>query len=585
MLGKAATGCRGLVNYLVLGKLGKEDPDRVLWSDVRNLAVSDPVMAPRIMRATANQSTRAEEPVYHLIISWHRDEDPSEEVMRHVADTTLEDLELGEHQALMVAHGDTEHKNLHIVVNRIHPEKLTAWDRWKDWPKIEKSLGRQAKELGLRYVPGRHNEPEQFRDTPKRVRSKEHRMAERLGTVDQLRPRWTKEQIAEKRDRLAETIEKSGSWTELTRALANDGITLERKGQGIVLGDASGTMKLSDLKKDIRLKPLEARFGQSWTDYELARDQEPALEPAMTQEDDDGAETQTNASPQQKLQPETPAIEIPPLLLEEPVHDPITDEIPAVAFTRKPKVGGEETTGASQSSASPQARKIKLPPVAGASENTESAQQGISPKVVDRTTPAHEPEQRRPYVPKRQPQAEPYVPRMNPDEFAARWQAKVRKLEELETAKKRQADVELKKKMDEAVRQRERETRLPAPAKARQTTLLTPPAPERRPVPGKKTRAPGPNDAAQAFEAKRKADEEADLAYRLYGMGAVSQKQLARSMRQKAEAGAKADKHRAPGKVLERELRQALTLDTHKPSEKTKKEKTPDRRKPRKMTR
>ena len=112
MIGKAATGSgfRGLVNYLVLGKLGKEDPDRVLWSDVRNLAVNDPIMAPRIMRATAYQSTRAEDPVYHLIISWHRDEDPSEQVMRHVADTTLEDLELQDHQAMMVAHGDTEHK-------------------------------------------------------------------------------------------------------------------------------------------------------------------------------------------------------------------------------------------------------------------------------------------------------------------------------------------------------------------------------------------------------------------------------------------------------------------------------------------
>jgi hypothetical protein len=76
-------------------------------------------------------------------------------------------------------------------------------------------------------------------------------MAERLATVDQLRPRWTKEQIAEMRQRLAETIEKSSSWTELTRAFANDGITLEGKGQGIVLGDATGTMKLSDLKKDM----------------------------------------------------------------------------------------------------------------------------------------------------------------------------------------------------------------------------------------------------------------------------------------------------------------------------------------------
>jgi hypothetical protein len=585
VIGKAAAGSgfRGLVNYLVLGKLGTENPDRVLWSDVRNLAVNDPVMAPRIMRATANQSTRAEEPVYHLIVSWSREEDPSEQVMRQVGDTTLEDLKLQEHQALMIAHDDTDHKHLHIVVNRIHPEKLTAWDRWKDWPKIEKSLGRQAKELGLRYVPGRHNEPETYRDTPKRVRSKEYRMAERLGTIDQLRPRWTREQIAGKRARFAETIAKSGSWHELARALAVDGITLERKGQGIVLGDATGTMKLSDLKKDIRLKPLEARFGQTWAEYEHARDQEPALDASKMQDDDasadDGAEAQTNASPKQKPEQLAPAIELPSTGDAE--QAPRLEEIPSIAAVpQEPKVGGEEADTA-QAGASPQPRKIKLPPVAGASESSESAQQGLAPTQAEPEPPqmdraefvakwqakvkrAEEKETARQVAPTR---------KMDPAEFAAKWQAKMKSLEEREAEKKRKAELDLQRKMAEAERQRERDTRLPAPAKARQTTSLTPTVPERPRVPDGKAPALGPNAAALAFEAKQKAEEEADLAYRLHGMGLITRKQLAHSVRQKAEAGAAADKHRKPGKLLERELREALTPDAHKTEQEPKKDK------------
>ncbi len=81
-------------------------------------------------------------------------------------------------------------------------------------------------------------------------------MAERLGTKDQLRPRWSKEQIAEKRAPRRH-VRAVRNWGELERALAN-GLALERKGQGIIIGDATGTMKLSDLKKDIRLGPRGA---------------------------------------------------------------------------------------------------------------------------------------------------------------------------------------------------------------------------------------------------------------------------------------------------------------------------------------
>lgn len=424
------------------------------------------------------------------------------------------------------------------------------------------------------------------------------RMAERLGTVDQLRPRWTKEQIASRRGRLAETIEKSGSWTELTRALANDGITLERKGQGIVLGNATGTMKLSDLKKDIRLKPLEARFGQTWAEYEHARDQEPAIEPAMKQDDDDGAEAQTNAVPHQKPQQSTPAIETPSASPEEP---------PLATTPQKPKVEGEEATGASASS-SPKPRKIKLPPVAGASEATETAQQGLSPKIVQRDAASEEPEQPaqvEPDEPRMDPaefvtkwqahvkkveereaiKLEAEAPRMDPAEFAAKWQAKVKMLEEREAEKKRQAELELKKKMAETERQRERDTRLLARAKARQTTSLTLPALEKPRQPIKKTSALGPNEAALAFEAKQKADDEADFAYRLYGMGVIDRKQLAHPVRQKAQADADTDKHRQPGKVLERELRKALTPNNHKAEQRPKKEKGPEKKKARKMSR
>lgn len=49
------------------------------------------------MRSTASRSTRCNEPVYHLVVSWHKSEDQSQEVLHTIADTTLEDLELTDH--------------------------------------------------------------------------------------------------------------------------------------------------------------------------------------------------------------------------------------------------------------------------------------------------------------------------------------------------------------------------------------------------------------------------------------------------------------------------------------------------------
>ena len=290
-----------------MGKLG-EAKDRMAWSETRNLIVDEPELVPRIMRSTASRSTRCSEPVYHFAICWHKSEVPSRDIQAAIADATLQDLDLTEHQSLLIAHKDTEHHHLHIVVNRVHPETAKAWDRWKDWVRIEKSLGRQAKEHGLIYVPGRHNEPDKFREVPTKARNSEFRRAERLGTKDQLRPRWSKEQIAEKRAALVPTFEQVRNWGELERALAQQSLGLERKGQGIVIGDATGTMKLSDLKKDIRLGSLEARFGESWDVYEKRRD-EPEIDrakAATSAEDESSAPPVVKAKPVQ-LQQHKPA--------------------------------------------------------------------------------------------------------------------------------------------------------------------------------------------------------------------------------------------------------------------------------------
>jgi len=178
MIGEVAgigTGFKGAINYLLLGKKDEPNPDRVAWTQLRNLPTDNPKLAPRLMRATANQSARCAKPLYHLVLSWREDENPTDEMMQSHIDDTLRDLELLDHQAFIAAHKDTKHRHVHLIINRVHPETTKAWSRSMDYARIETSIRRQMEERGLAYVPGRHNDPEKFGLKPRHVKRGEYR--------------------------------------------------------------------------------------------------------------------------------------------------------------------------------------------------------------------------------------------------------------------------------------------------------------------------------------------------------------------------------------------------------------------------
>lgn len=148
----------GLARYLVEGRAGRPaSQGRVAWTKALNLMTDDAPMVAKIMTATARLSKRCERPVYHLIVSWHADEQPSRDQMETVAATTLAELGLARHQVLIVAHEDRTNPHMHLVINRVHPETGVAWTASQDYRRIERSIFRQAKAMGFLAVPGRHN--------------------------------------------------------------------------------------------------------------------------------------------------------------------------------------------------------------------------------------------------------------------------------------------------------------------------------------------------------------------------------------------------------------------------------------------
>ena len=234
----------GLRRYLMTSRPGTVAvSSRVLWHATRNLASADPAVATKVMTATAALSARCQHPVYHLILNWRPDEAPSEDAITAMADATLARIGLAEHQALLVRHGDTEHPHVHVVVNRIHPERGVAWSAAHDYRRIERVMHALALEHGFKAVPGRHNGPT-FSDTATRQDF-----------------RLTGKALHRVRRQLS-PLAMAASPSEVQAVLSEHGLTLARDGRHLrVVETASGrSVTFSSLRLGVTQRELEKRF-------------------------------------------------------------------------------------------------------------------------------------------------------------------------------------------------------------------------------------------------------------------------------------------------------------------------------------
>lgn len=109
--------------------------ERVDFTHTGNLATNDPEMAARMMAYTAMhqeeikraaggvlKGRKTTKPVYAYSISWHPSQEPTQEQMIEAGHQSLKAVGLDGYEFIMAAHNDEDHKHLHLIVNRIHPE-------------------------------------------------------------------------------------------------------------------------------------------------------------------------------------------------------------------------------------------------------------------------------------------------------------------------------------------------------------------------------------------------------------------------------------------------------------------------------
>ena len=256
-----------LVSYLKTGKDGRQlQRDRVEWVEFRNLPTRNPDTAACMMAATASESVSGTQTaVYHFSISCDPGDPVDGGTLRRVADRTIRDLGLEEHQVLIFAHKDRSHPHLHFVVNRVHPERGTLWRTWRDYYRIERSLRAQEQELGLQIVPGWNSVVVRDVDGGLRVPGEHETGLQRVYPAPNAR-RGDAEFLCDVRARAAPLLEQARGWAELERGLAEQGLSLRVKGGGFTLTDGTREVKASEVGRGCSRYHLEKRLGP-YPDY------------------------------------------------------------------------------------------------------------------------------------------------------------------------------------------------------------------------------------------------------------------------------------------------------------------------------
>jgi hypothetical protein len=251
-----------LAAYFINGRERPPNPERVAWVFAQNLPTDDPLLAAKMMAATAELSKRCRDACLHTVIAWHKDERPTPEMMQEIARRTLAMAELDEHQAFVMEHGDRDHPHLHIMLNRVHPETGKAYDLYRSHLKFDRIMKQLADEYSFRYVPPHAFEPELTDAQSKGPSPKAHRAAQRGANT--ARPQWPKQRSRRYGARLSEHLSHATSWDDVEYLLAEDGLTLDAKGKGLVVGNKQGYSKFSALGLNLTAKGFEKKFRKKF---------------------------------------------------------------------------------------------------------------------------------------------------------------------------------------------------------------------------------------------------------------------------------------------------------------------------------
>lgn len=246
--------------------------------EMRNIASADWHDAAGEMILTSELNDRVQKPYYHLVLSWHELEQPTDDQMFEAADHMIKSLGLDEHQIVVGTHHDTKRKHIHLVCNTVNPTTGKVWSKSNDHVRIEKACREIELAQGWSHDRGRfdfdvnpdgtvnlkpdteaYEKKKADRETGKRPKTSGARKLEKSlgfetfenGIPDALRARF------------AEAVGSAYDWESLHIALGELGLKYYKAGSGARVGilGSEEFAKASAFGSKFSIAKLEKSFG------------------------------------------------------------------------------------------------------------------------------------------------------------------------------------------------------------------------------------------------------------------------------------------------------------------------------------
>ncbi|KJV44436.1 mobilization protein [Pantoea sp. BL1] len=219
------------------------------------------------MNLTASQNRHCKDAVYHFILSWQGDEDPSPEAVFNSVRYSLKQLGMEEHQYVAAIHRDTDNIHCHVSANRVHPSTFRAQNMWNDADELQKCCRVLERELGFKVDNGSwlmdaHGDLHRtHRDMPATPRGAAKR--EIFSDKESLHGYA----VRETRQILSDVIAQGKmSWDRLHNTLYTRGLGLREQSGGLAVYDLmnpeGASIKASDVHPDISLTIMVSQHGK-----------------------------------------------------------------------------------------------------------------------------------------------------------------------------------------------------------------------------------------------------------------------------------------------------------------------------------
>lgn len=236
------SSCVNLLRYLTDTR---DNSMRVQDTRIIGCESDSPEWAAWEMQAVQRQNIRAKsDKTYHLVLSFRESESPTSDCIQAIEERICTGLGYENHQRVSVLHGDTDNLHLHIVINKIHPERLSIHEPYYDHNKLASLCVQLEQEFGLALDNHQKNET--------RTHSAAHSM-EKAGDMESLTGWMQRECLA--------LLKSAESWEQMHRVLADHGLELHKRGNGFVFQSKGIHVKASSVDRSLSKQQLETRLG------------------------------------------------------------------------------------------------------------------------------------------------------------------------------------------------------------------------------------------------------------------------------------------------------------------------------------